>query len=208
VTAVLLSPHNDDETLFAAFTIMRERPKVIVVLESHLQEQRGNTYWCDGAERLITNAVRQRETEFAIYALRGPDPDQRNRILAAHDIEFWPFRDDRPDWGAVGVALASLVLNPAECVERIYAPALHPRGHEHHNALAQAVNHARAARADLEVVSYCSYERGAPDVRVPGREVKPEPWMVARKLQALACYRSQIELWPHHFLDDQREWYA
>ena len=35
---VLLSPHNDDESLFAAFTIMREKPLVIIVTDSNLQQ--------------------------------------------------------------------------------------------------------------------------------------------------------------------------
>lgn len=34
---VLLSPHNDDESLFAAYTIMRERPLVVLVTDSDLQ---------------------------------------------------------------------------------------------------------------------------------------------------------------------------
>jgi len=34
---VLLSPHNDDESLFAAYTIMREKPLVIIVTDSDLQ---------------------------------------------------------------------------------------------------------------------------------------------------------------------------
>jgi len=31
---LLLSPHNDDECLFAAYTLMREKPLVIVVTDS------------------------------------------------------------------------------------------------------------------------------------------------------------------------------
>ena len=35
---LLLSPHNDDECLFAAYTLMREKPLVIVVTDSDLAE--------------------------------------------------------------------------------------------------------------------------------------------------------------------------
>ena len=35
---LLLSPHNDDECLFAAYTLMREKPLVIVVTDSDLVE--------------------------------------------------------------------------------------------------------------------------------------------------------------------------
>jgi LmbE family N-acetylglucosaminyl deacetylase len=43
---ILLSPHPDDETLFAAFTILREKPLVVVVTYPTLQ---GN----NGDERLL-----------------------------------------------------------------------------------------------------------------------------------------------------------
>ena len=32
---ILLAPHNDDEALFAAYTIMREHPLVIVVTDGY-----------------------------------------------------------------------------------------------------------------------------------------------------------------------------
>ena len=35
---LLLSPHNDDECLFAAYTLMREKPLVIIVTDSDLAE--------------------------------------------------------------------------------------------------------------------------------------------------------------------------
>jgi hypothetical protein len=34
---LLLAPHNDDETLFAAYTCLRERPKVVVILRSFVR---------------------------------------------------------------------------------------------------------------------------------------------------------------------------
>lgn len=206
MSSVLLAPHHDDETLFAAFTIMRERPKVIVVLESHLQEQRGNTYttgwgWQprgheETRQQPITNDVRQLETEDAMANLG---------VITLYDtsrLEFWPFRDDAPDWGAI----AERIVRETAEADHVYAPATTFEGHEHHNALGEIV---------AEVIGYSkrtfytTYVRGTPDVREQGdTEVKPEPWMVAAKLRALACYRSQIELWPHHFLADQREFYG
>jgi len=39
---ILLSPHNDDEALFASFICMRERPLVIVVTDSAIQPERGD----------------------------------------------------------------------------------------------------------------------------------------------------------------------
>lgn len=40
---LLLSPHNDDECLFAAYTLMREKPLVIIVTDSDTQLAEGIT---------------------------------------------------------------------------------------------------------------------------------------------------------------------
>lgn len=36
-----LSPHPDDETLFGAFTLMKEKPLVVIVTDSYVQQNRG-----------------------------------------------------------------------------------------------------------------------------------------------------------------------
>ena len=40
---IFLAPHNDDETLFAAYTLMRYKPFVIIVTDSFIQPERGDT---------------------------------------------------------------------------------------------------------------------------------------------------------------------
>jgi|GEM_PF-2609949 len=57
---MFLAPHNDDEALFGAFTIMRERPLVIIVTDSYIQQLRG-----DG----ITAEQRRLETKSAMKKL-------------------------------------------------------------------------------------------------------------------------------------------
>ena len=47
---LFLAPHSDDETLFGAYTIMREKPLVFIVTESHIQTNRGEK-GCDGDTR-------------------------------------------------------------------------------------------------------------------------------------------------------------
>lgn len=198
-TSLLLAPHHDDETLFAAFTIMRDRPVVAIVLESHLQEARGNAVPGPFAPKPITNAMRVSETHDALYELGGHDIET--------GAEFWPFRDDAPDWNAVDDHLRDRLRSP-EPVTRLYAPAYHHEGHDHHNALAVIAEEA-ALDGALELVRYATYTRGTPDVRVATQvPASFETDWVARKLRALACYRSQIHLWPHHFIGDQREWYV
>ena len=47
---LLLAPHNDDESLFAAFTLLRERPLVLIVTDSFIQPERGDR-GCSALER-------------------------------------------------------------------------------------------------------------------------------------------------------------
>jgi hypothetical protein len=46
---VFLSPHHDDETLFGAFTLLRERPLVVIVTDSYVQFNRGDGITNDDA---------------------------------------------------------------------------------------------------------------------------------------------------------------
>lgn len=39
---VAICPHNDDEALYLGFTLIRERPLVIIVTDSHIQPERGD----------------------------------------------------------------------------------------------------------------------------------------------------------------------
>lgn len=39
---IFLAPHNDDEALFGAFTLMRVKPLVIIVTDSYIQPERGD----------------------------------------------------------------------------------------------------------------------------------------------------------------------
>ena len=40
--SLFISPHNDDESLFGAYTLMREKPLVLVVTDSFIQPLRGD----------------------------------------------------------------------------------------------------------------------------------------------------------------------
>lgn len=57
---LFISPHNDDETLFGAFTLMREKPLVVIVTDGFIQFKRGDN---------ITYLQRRRETEAAMKVL-------------------------------------------------------------------------------------------------------------------------------------------
>ncbi len=48
--SILFSPHSDDESLFCAYTIMREKPLVVIITDSHIQPNRGEV-GCDAETR-------------------------------------------------------------------------------------------------------------------------------------------------------------
>jgi LmbE family N-acetylglucosaminyl deacetylase len=60
---LFLSPHNDDEALFGAYTLMREHPLVVIVTDSWIQFNRGDN---------ITADQRWEETKEAMKILNCP----------------------------------------------------------------------------------------------------------------------------------------
>lgn len=60
---ILLSPHNDDEALFASYTLLREKPLVVIVTDGYIQYERGDQ---------ITAEQRRNETREAMKILGCP----------------------------------------------------------------------------------------------------------------------------------------
>lgn len=102
---ILLAPHNDDEALFAAFTIMREKPLVIVVTDGYIQLDRG-----------VGPHERRYETIDAMRILSAP-------------VVFLGI----PDTGLTPEVLKARLagLDP----ELVYAPAVYPNGNKGHNVV-------------------------------------------------------------------------
>lgn len=210
---LFFSPHNDDETLFGAFTIQREPDILVVVcLDSHVQVARGNA-GCDWL-------ARRGETVEAMKILRGPDAPRLNlRFLGLSDQT--PFTDWRGEFPRCGdnlnrylcTAITSLVdllpgssgAFPYAGVKHIYAPAIEETGHAHHNLVGTVVNY--LFRGRVPITHYLTY---TPAGKSTSRERVPVgPGMAAKKLQALACYTSQLDLdsTAPHFLREQYEYY-
>lgn len=61
---IFLAPHNDDESLFGAYTLMRLRPLVIIVTDSYIQPERGDTE--------CTYDIRRQETIKAMNMIGCP----------------------------------------------------------------------------------------------------------------------------------------
>lgn len=121
-------------------------------------------------------------------------------MILGCEWEQWAFSDAEPDWEGIGRCVADL----GAAFDYCYAPAFEEGGHEHHNRIAEIADFWFPAR----VTHYMTYTNGR--ARSEGSQlVEPVTGAVAAKLQALACYESQINEWStgHHFLQPLHEWY-
>jgi len=179
--SVFLAPHNDDETLFGAGLLMRHQPFVVVCLRSMVQEQRGTG---------IRFGQREAETDTALTELGQARWDQ------------WELTDDLPV-AQLSIRLGKKIEGLTADFDHCFAPAVEAWGHEHHNLIGELAVETFGSERVTRYLTYTRLHGRSTD----GMEVPFEPWMVERKLRALACYRSQI-LEPsctEHFVGGIRE---
>lgn len=105
---LVLSPHNDDESLFAGFLCLRERPLVITCF--------------DGG----------RKQHFATVEARVEESQAAMKILGCEYEHLWVALDSN-DWEGIERRLLMRSLDP----EHVWAPFPEPGGHRHHNRLAE-----------------------------------------------------------------------
>lgn len=165
--AVLFTPHADDETLFAAFTVIRHRPRVVVCFPS--SGDYGDT------------AVRLEETRAAMAILGGGPVEQWGEYPRAA----------RTILAETAATAARLEANMRDLDRelrptRVFAPAVHT-SHPDHVAVSLAAGLVFGPR----VVYFHTYN-GDGKVR-HGDPVPFEPGWVELKRRALACYQTQIE---------------
>lgn len=108
---LLLSPHDDDNALFASFICLREHPLVVIVTDSYIQSQRGEL----GCESNI----------------RADETREAAKILGCPVIRLG-IRDDVVTEEAVVKALRRL-----QGFDTVYAPALQG-GNYHHDIVSRA----------------------------------------------------------------------
>jgi LmbE family N-acetylglucosaminyl deacetylase len=108
---LLLSPHNDDETLFAAYVCLRHRPKVIVALDGATDRR-----------HLAEPATRVAESAAAME-------------LLGCEFRHLGFPVDLADWSLVRSALED------EQPDHVWAPLPELGGHRHHNRVAELAIH-------------------------------------------------------------------
>lgn len=108
---LFLAPHNDDETLFGAYTIMREKPLVVIVTDSWIQYLRGEG---------VTAEQRKKESQQAMRILGVP-------------IEFLGIKDNELTDKALMEKLKQ--YRPT----KVYAPLPNSK-HPHHNLVGRVVH--------------------------------------------------------------------
>lgn len=153
----------DDSELFGAFTLLADRPHVVVCLRSVKQAALGISAQC-----------REHETRSAM------------RVLGC-EWSQWPDPDVDPDPEALMAQMQQ--LDAERRPERVYAPAVEDGGHDQHNLIGSLAVNVFGTR----VQPYFTYKRGFMRTR-SDNEVPYTAEMVALKLRALSCYRSQISL--------------
>lgn len=188
--SLFLSPHPDDAVLFGTFTLLADRPDVITVL------------WPDGQERHGITAPQRHEEDAEAMEVLG--------LGGYHDQ--WPFSESDPDWVEIQdrlYALEPLDRDSPTAVryDRVFAPAVEEGGHDHHNKIAEI---ALRVFGTTRVRHYLTYTRDR-GKSTSGLEIFPStPGAILRKLEALACYRSQIVTpaagCAAHFMRDLTEW--
>lgn len=187
---LLLAPHNDDEVLFTAFTIMRHylTIHVVVCLRSFAQPLRHGfaTTW----------QQREDETAAALAVLGVP--------LGRYTQWDGGCNDHEPDWDEVRHRM--IQARDSGLWRGVFAPFVYEEGgNPQHDMIG---NLAAEVFGPTNVTRYHTYIDAR--TRGVGTVVEPPPGGIRKKLQALACYESQLNLvsTSHHFMRDLTEYYA
>lgn len=112
MSSLAIIPHNDDESLFLAYTLMRQKPVVLVVTDSYIQWKRGDP---------ITMTTRRNETLAAMKLLGCP-------------VVWGEIHDDEISEGHV-----HNLLQRFKNFDIIYAPAVQG-GNAHHDLIGEVAS--------------------------------------------------------------------
>lgn len=164
---LLISPHNDDEALFASYVCLAHRPKVITVL----------------------NGARKRH--YPTPAARVAESAAAMRVLGCeYEHLAFPIDDGPIDWPTI-----TRRLRRQRDPGRVWVPLPEPRGQQHHNRVA-AIAHELWPGRLAYFATYTVDERGWPTRSTVGYQAPAELGWPKVKEQALGCYRSQAEAAP------------
>ncbi len=177
---LLLSPHDDDSVLFAAFTCMREKPMVVICTDSFIQPARGEV-GCSAVERANESARAHAILGCEVIRLGIPD----SKVQEEHIIEELKTSADLTD-------------------DTIYAPAIQG-GNAHHDMVGRAAIKLFGGKV-RQYTTYTKtklYTTGDIEI-VPTKEERR-----IKEHALLDCYKSQIRINLPHFeavLVGESEW--
>lgn len=175
---IFLSPHNDDETLFAAFTVMRHQPLVAFVIDCYQQEHRSPS---------VTAEQRREESRKACEVLGVP-------------CVFLGVRDD-----TLTLDRICDVLKPLRGFDAIYAPA-RQGGHTDHDLVSIAASVIFGGDRVAFYSTYSKDRPDYVNDGVFEIKGTAAEWTIKRK--AMDCYRSQHVWSRGHFaaVQGKSEW--
>lgn len=118
---------------------------------------------------------------------RWDESDAAISVLGCQNLR-WEFDEKSVDWDVVHEKVGRLRDGRIDW-DHVLAPAVEDGGHEQHNYVGEIADDIFGPE---NVTHYMTYRRGF-NRSQSGTEVIPEPGWVALKMQAMACYTSQIE---------------
>lgn len=128
--SILFATHPDDEALFCAYTLMREKPLVVIVTDAHIQANRGEK-GCDSETRWAETKKAMALVDLPVVRLG----------IADYDLDFHK--------------LGTFLLNSLDGFETVYAPAIQEGNMQH-----DIVGRACGAAFGNKVKFYSSYAKG------------------------------------------------
>ncbi len=179
---LLLAPHSDDECLFAAYTIMRHKP-VVVVCTSY-----------DGGRGPSAND-RYAESFHAMSELGATVRFMGMKESLINELDLFNL-------------IKYNCNDDMRLIDCIYAPDIRG-GHAHHDIVSSVAKRLGEAW-DIPIIYYATYTKDS--LKPFGDiEIVPTEAEFQLKKRALACYKSQWKLNPQHFeavLEARSEFYV
>lgn len=175
---LFIAPHNDDETLFGAFTILRERPLVLIVTDSARQAGKG-----------ITAEERRQETVDAL------------KILGAEPY-FLGIPDELLDVHNLADFLDSFFAHRGP-FEHVFAPMIEVNGNKDHNLIGDFL--CCRAVSTTRYLTYTTAGKSRSEHPVPFE--KDWPALKLRALACYRSQIAEPST-RDHFLREQYEYYA
>lgn len=161
---LFISPHNDDEALFGAYTLMREKPLVLIVTDSYIQFNRGDN---------ITRQQRRNESAQAME-------------LVGCSVVFGGIPDNE-----ISEIITQRLFENFRGFYRVYAPAVQG-GNSHHDLIGRVARQVFGNNL-VQYTTYTKVDLWTPNV-VGSEEVVPTERELELKDEMLDCYQSQIRL--------------